>query len=407
MKEFKPIVDEVKLGPMTVRHRLPPKGGLATVVEARGGYTTFEPHSPPKIGDLKIGGYKRLYRVDISPFSVALKFDLPSRGDAWQFHASAVLTVSVSDPATVVRLRMVDASVVESLIMRELRKRSRGFDIVDIEKAEEKLNEYLHDQVFDEVGFKIRYGWITLGVDDSEIQYFQHDIRLQRDKERAAGREELERQQADFAAARNQQETEHRQRLDRLQAAHELMLERLRADSTLQLEREREQHRRTLERERIAIYQDAIRMDVPGLLLLRLATHPEDADAVIKILASQEREKLNVHLEFFRDMLHREEVVHAWQLEEPVLKMLRRLVEVFTLSSERAIGEGPEAPIAVERGAAIKVEASLIDPKDTGAEPGPGGTAGSEGDPGSEDGTRGEGGTESDGDSGNGAARGR
>jgi hypothetical protein len=365
MKEFKPIVDEVKLGPMTMRHRLPPKGGLATVLEARGGYSTFEPHDPPKIADLMTGSYKRLYRVDISPYSVALMFDLPSQGDAWQFHANAVLTVSVSDPATVVRLRMVDASVVESLIMRNLRQRSRRFDIADIEKAEEALNEYLHDQEFPEVGFKIKYGWITLGVDESEVQYRQQHVLLRRDKERAAGRDELERQQAEFAAARNRDEAGHRQELDRLHAEHEVELERMLTKSRLELESEREAHRRTLEKERIEIYQQAVQMDVPGLLVLRLATHPEDADTVINILASQERAKLDVHLQFFQAMLDKEDVVHAWQLEEPVLKMLRRLVEVFTLSRERAaIGEGPEPPVAVEQGVSIPVEATLIEPKD-------------------------------------------
>jgi hypothetical protein len=369
MKEFKPIVEEVKLGPMTVRHRLPPKGGLATVVEARDGYRKYEPHNPPKVGDLiAAGGYKRLYRVDVSPYSVALRFDLPSRGDAWQFHANAMLTVSVADPTTVVRLRMADASVVESLIMRELRKRSRAFDITDIEQAEEALNDYLQDQEFPEVGFKIKYGWISLGVDESEVKYRQQAGQLLRDKDRAAGRAELERQQAEFAAERNQYEAEHRQVLDRLHAEHEIQLEQLQNQSRLELERVREAHRRELEKQRIAVYKDAVQMDIPGLLVLRLATHPEDADTVIKILAAEERTKLDVHLEFFREMLAREEVVHAWQLEEPVLKMLRRLVEVFTLSNERAaVGPASEPPIVVERG--VAVEATLMDPKESDAQP--------------------------------------
>jgi hypothetical protein len=379
MKEFKPIVEEVKLGPMTVRHRLPPKGGLATVVEARDGYRKYDPHNPPKISDLiAAGGYKRLYRVDISPYSVALKFDLPSRGDAWQFHASAMLTVSVSDPATVVRLGMADASVVESLIMRELRKRSRSFDIAEIEQAEEALNDYLQDQEFKEVGFKIKYGWISLGVDESEVKYRQQAGQLRRDRERAEARDELERQQAAFAAARNEYEAEHQQKLDRLHTEHQAALERIQNQSRLALERVREEHRRQLEKERIAVYKEAVDMDIPGLLVLRLATHPEDADTVINILAAQEQRKLNVHVQFFQDMLAREEVVHAWQLEEPVLKMLRRLVEVFTLSSERtAVGSGSEPPIAVEQG--IPVEATLMEPKDDGEAAPPDGAEGRDG----------------------------
>ena len=351
MKEFKPIVEEVKLGPVSRRPRPTMRGGLATVLEGRDGYKTFQPHNPPTMADMIAGTYRRLYRVDLSPYSVTLQFDLPCRGDAWQFHANAVLTVSVFDPAAVVRLRMVDASVVESLIMRRLRQLSRGFDVAEVERAEEALNDYLQDQEFPEVGFGIKYGWVTLAVDESEVQYRRQDVLLRRDKERSAGQDELQRQQAEFAAARNRAEANHRQELEALQANHEAELERTRTESELRLQTERETHRRQLENERIAIYRQAIQMEVPDLLLLRLATHPEDSDTVINILARQEQAKLNIHLQFFESILNKEDVVHAWQLEDPVLKMLRRFVEAFT-------------PLARGQGDAIPVETPVIEPAD-------------------------------------------
>jgi hypothetical protein len=343
MKEFKPIVEEVKLGPVGMRRRPPIRGGLATVLEGREGYKTFEPHDPPTMADMIAGNHRRLYRVDLSPYSVALRFDVPCRGDAWHFHANAMLTVSVSDPAAVVRLRMVDASVVESLIMRRLRQLSRGFNVAEVEQAEEALNDYLQNQDFPEVGFRIKYGWVTLAVDESEVQYRRHDVLLRRDMERAAGQDELQRQQAEFAAARNRAEANHRRELEALQAHHEAELQRTRTESELKLQTEREAHRRQLENERIAIYRQAIQMDVPDLLLLRLATHPEDADTVVNILANQERAKLNIHLQFFESILNKEDVVHAWQLEEPVLKMLQRFVEVFT-----PLGRGQDTAIPVD-----------------------------------------------------------
>ena len=236
----------------------------------------------------RMGGYRHLYLVDVAEHPLELTCALPARDSAFVFNAHLAYTCWVSDPAEAVRKSVRDvAATVGPLLTHAMRRMTITFDAGDGGPAEERVNAVLAVPL-SEAGLAVRRCVATLTIDSDEAS----GVRAHR------------------------------------KTAMEL--------STREL--------------RFRKYEEFVRDGNAKLVALHLAEHPEDAGALLDMLAGRESEDSDRFIQTLRVLLSSGGGDEDFDIEEGRRRMLRGIFD-------RA---APDGSSASRRISASRVKGTLL-----------------------------------------------
>lgn len=235
-------------------------------------------------GEVRWGGIRTLYEVDVTEHQLEFRESFPCRDDIGGFQATVILSCVVTDPAAVVVRGISDvARVLIPRVTETLRQVCGQFSAEDYQQAEQVGRQAIYQR---EAGpghdraFRIRDISIVLALDESAAVYIherketaRNRVRQQDaarlDQEKARLEAELGRTrsqlEAELARTRDQMESE------RVKAAAQIEHERLRLETTRQqLEGRLADQQQELELARAAVRAKAEQQGANDLELQRL-----------------------------------------------------------------------------------------------------------------------------------------
>jgi len=164
---YEPICSEEPLNNWNPLQKLPkPEPGLALVfsgerqplvafTQGQGGLTRSE---------MFWGTYNLVYKVDLAEHPLEFTFEIPCKGDAYDFNAVVNFICSVREPIKIVERKVKDVNkFLQPLIGKALRDISRQYEIEEIADAENSMNSEVSRQVYHQ-GFNIRDLVIALAL---------------------------------------------------------------------------------------------------------------------------------------------------------------------------------------------------------------------------------------------------
>lgn len=323
-KTYDPIVQTTTLSRFRLSQPRPaPDSGRAIVLFREGSpLVTFWPKDRLTVGEARWGNYKTVHYVDVTDHTLEFQWDLPSRGDAFCFHASAILRCKVDDPALVVseNLRSV-AQVVEPTVRAEMRRITREFDVLEAAEAEIAITAAMAGLTFkDPIGVAVRLVDVELTLEDEAAEYKREADR----RARAAQREAEERARA---AAKLEEETN-------------LEVEGARAAARVT---EEQKLGEIAAKKREVDFVKGLMEDGAGLVALHVAKNPEEIPAIINMLQQHDLNKLQTFVGGLSKLID-ENAIEGHQLEkhgrafaDALLAMLER--------AQHALGSAPWAPV--------------------------------------------------------------
>lgn len=284
------------------------KPNIAVVYSDAFGRITYLGGRPLSWSEQVASKYRTRYEVDLSDYRRQASLEsspLPSRGDAYFFRCIVDVGFRVTDPAAVVRRHVTDgAMVVYNYLMDSFRPVTRRYDIADAEGAEDELNRIFQRPWELPEGITIYFCSTRLTPDATAQAYLRELETAQRDVTLGSARHGVDvaalrhnqelggiEQQGRFEsedrelAVRHRRAMENAERSLALDAAdhevnvaatrHAQVVNEMNQIARLQAER--------LERAALAGQPT----DLPGLLQLHLAKHPDDTRYAIDLLSSQ------------------------------------------------------------------------------------------------------------------------
>lgn len=288
-----------------------PRPGVALVVHRQGhDPLTIRPNDRMTMGEVTWGRDATIYEVDVSEQSFDFECKLPCRSDAFEFHATAHVAYVVNDPAIIVaNERIADGrALVERLLLRIMRAKSREFEVEESAKAEAAISKLALDTTHDPpTGLKVVRFAVELELEEDARTFIRKLKVLERNKEYELGQSELEKQ--------------------RLALSQEL------------------------EGMKLKFYGPLVRAGHWELLGLYLANNPEEVASVAKTLREQDAATLDKQLVFLKTLIDGD-AVEGFQMEEATQRLLRSLMESLDSDQYRraldagsrpeAIGNGPD-----------------------------------------------------------------
>jgi hypothetical protein len=241
-----------------------------------------------------------LYEIDMGLHHTTFDFELPSKGDTFDFTAHIAVEWRVADPVAVVRDNVLDVrDALRQVLLRQLSDVTRDFHVTDIIAADRAVAHVL--RTGDPGWF---YGLQT-----------RIDIRLA----------------ADAGAARyaaSLRDVEQRTEINRLEHERRRMKERFKKEVI---------------ESRMELYRVIIDSGNVEQCALQLARNPEDVDSIVRLLREdreQERRQVTDFITQLMDSGH----IDRWDVDDQV----RSALEWLKLSTERTVQTG-EAHIPQHR----------------------------------------------------------
>lgn len=290
--------------------RLVPEANTALVFY-RDGQTplVIEPgDQAPLRGQLMLGKYNWLYKVDKSEFSWSFECDnktLHSKTDGFYFQANMTISCSVVNPAAIVVRKVTDIrEVVQSLIIESMKVVSRKYENHKSSEAEEAICIYVKQEFYDEC-FKLNRFVLNLLPDPQIID----DIRGEKLEELA------------------ERKITRDSNIKRKSIEEETKLEKLLI----------EQDKAQLERLQFKMdfYNTALQSGSLMMLAMQLAKSPDDVLVVAQLISQQDQFAANNQLNLLKVMLE-EDAIEAAQLGEAGKRVVQRLIGL-TESSRPAL----------------------------------------------------------------------
>ncbi|MET8541090.1 hypothetical protein ABZW03_10595 [Kitasatospora sp. NPDC004799] len=126
-----------------IRNRPPVSADRALVfITAAGQTLSYLPNQQPTRGELVSKNFRALYEVETAYRHLTLQHRLPSRGDAFFFHAETDVTWRVLRPAVVVERGIRDVRILlEPRLLAVMRQETRRFDIEQSAAAEAAVQD--------------------------------------------------------------------------------------------------------------------------------------------------------------------------------------------------------------------------------------------------------------------------
>lgn len=300
---FNPIIGKAEISGLRLFQPRPkPEPGIALVFDKEGQPLLTLWHGDRlTAGEVRWGGYKTVYRVDVTEHTFDFNCKLPCRGDAFDFLAEVRVTYDVSDPAVIVKRNITDArTVLKSSILETMRRVSRKYQVDESDEAENAIIKAIKNEDYD-IGFKIKRFVAELSLEQEERDY----IRKQRDIKRS---EDLEGQTI----------------------KKKIKLTKMKMD----------------------FYSPLIEKGEWQMLVLQLSQNPEDVPAVKQIMEtmSQQRQtETQRQLEILQVML-KSGALEGYQLEETGKRVLQSLITGLGPQPESKALEKPKEHKALPKG---------------------------------------------------------
>jgi hypothetical protein len=234
-----------------------------------------DPQSPrlrrmPGLRERVRRSYQR-YVIDTAPHSAALSFTVPTQEEAFFFKVWAILTWQVQDVDAYVRSGLGNVKpIIWGAVDQPLRVISRRHPMEHAGDAEEEMTVYLERKLGD-IDYGLRVSLISLNVrlDESAARYLAARVETRQARMLAEDENELRVLRGQHAASDARQRGE----LESAQLAHAAEIERLRNQQELELKQQR-----------LEFYRSALRGDNVDMVIMHLVEHPQDVQAVIKML---------------------------------------------------------------------------------------------------------------------------
>lgn len=300
------------------QQRPAPEPGKAIVLFREGEpLITIWPDKRLTAGEARWGRFKTIHIVDVTDHRLQFKWELPSSGDAFKFHADVIVDCTVADPAVVVKRNVRNVGeVVGSLIQQRMRKVTRGYDVKDSAAAEEALSGAVADLASEHPnGLEIKSVYVELSLDEEAAHWKKELERIDRERKRIAQEKDLKIDQAQADA-----DVKHKEETGNI-AIKELQVQFFRK-----------------------VIEDRV-----GLVALHAAQRPQDIPAIITMIREHDLGKLDRYINALR-LLIENDALEGHHLEGYALEYVNALK--VALESERtSIGSSEPAdalPDAVE-----------------------------------------------------------
>lgn len=280
-----------------------PRPGSALVLfQAGQPLVTIKPGQKMTLGEMRFGGYKTAYEVDLREKSFNFTCCLPSQNAAYEFQAEVRASYCVDDPAAVVENRVENpAETLRPLMTQTLRNKSREYPIEAVHQAEPGLTSTLKQANYGR-GLKITEAVVTLKLDQSARDYVRKldDMQRQRDIKL--------------------KEIRHQKELQREQA---------------ELEQQTEEQRQELLQQRLNFYTPHIQRGEWQMLGLLLANNPQDVGAVAQMVRDQRQQDFENFLRAIQAMLD-QDVLESFELEPAKQQVLKGFLQSLSSQTEGA-----------------------------------------------------------------------
>ncbi len=304
---YNPILGREEISGLRLFQPRPkPEPGIALVLFKEGQpLVTLRLGDRLTAGEVRWGGYKTVYKIDVTEHSFHFNCNLPCSSDAFDFLAEAKVTYAVDDPAMIVKNNTTDArSVLEPLITDTMRSISRDYDVEQSAAAERAIIDAVKNEAYD-VGFNLNRFVVKLRLEDDARTHIRSLKQIDRDKER-------EKKAAELTLQRDQ----------------------------LELERQKM---------KLAFYGPLIEKGQWQLLALQLSNNPEDVATVADMLRQQRQGEADRQLAALKIMLQ-EGALEGFQLEDAGKRVLQRFIDSFGSDLGTKAIAAPEERKALPKG---------------------------------------------------------
>jgi len=236
---------------------------------------------PPAIRQRLRQPYWR-YEVDTAHHWTSLSLGLPAREEAFSFKVWVSLTWRVHDPVAIARTGIRDVKpIIWGFLDQQLRGISRQYSIEQAGLAEENMADFLERKLGDiDYGLRLALVSVNVRLDEAAEKYLATRVESRRAETLAEDDHNLETLRGKYAA----EQARHVGDLEREQLAHAKQIAEMRADQERTLAQMAADHDLSLKQQRVDFYRSALRGGGYDVLVLHLIEHPQDVQAVIRML---------------------------------------------------------------------------------------------------------------------------
>lgn len=325
---YNPIISKEELSRWDLLNKIPvPDANTALVFVGNGQptVTITEGQKGLTRGEIIWGKYSLVYKIDLSDFSIAFGCKLPCATDAFDFQADVHFICSVREPEMIVRRNITNIySVLQPLIIDEMRRISRRYEVEQSGLAEQEISGQLKTQIYAE-GFNFKNLHVSLFLEEEARERIRRKKRLLEEHELAKMRLE---QETEIQTQRNKQE---RQEV-KSSLLDEMEIQMLRQNLEKQRKQfEEEQARRQelfqleMMKQKADFYSSMLQAGQWEMLALQLAQNPQDVHLIVERLNQQKQSEREHQMKMLKILIDTD-AVEGWQLSEIGKRALQELV---------------------------------------------------------------------------------
>ncbi|UKP00517.1 hypothetical protein [Nostoc sp. UHCC 0870] len=325
---YNPIISKEELLRWDILNKIPvPDANTALVFVGNGQptITITEGQKGLTRGEIVWGKYSLVYKVDLSDFPIGFECKLPCATDAFDFQAEVKFTCSVREPEMIIRRNVTNiSSVLQHLIIDEMRRISRRYEVEESGAAEQEISNNLRAKIHHE-GFNLKTLYVTLSLEEEARE------RIRR-KKRLSEEHELEKirlqQEAELQTKRNKQERQEVKAglLDEMEI--QMLKQNLaKQQKIFEEEQARRQELFQLEimKQRTEFYSTMLQAGQWQMLALQLAQNPQDVPLILESLNQQKLLEREHQIKMLKILIDTD-AVEGWQLSEVGKRALQELV---------------------------------------------------------------------------------
>jgi hypothetical protein len=294
---------------------------------------------PPALRERLRRPYWR-YDVDTAHHWTSLSLALPAQEEAFAFKVWVSLTWKVHDPVVVARTGIQDVKpIIWGFLDQQLRGISRRYSIEQAGLAEEEMADFLERKLGD-IAYGLRLALVSVNtrLDEAAERYL-----VTRAESRRA--EALAKDDHDLETLRRRYAAEQARRLgdlEREQVTHATRIAEMRADHDRALARMAADHDLALKQQRVDFYQSALRGGGYDVLVLHLIEHPQDVQAVLRMLHEGRKDEYDRARDVVKNLIENNlmNAADAESMREHAIDRLRTAFDIatptMTLTKERS-----------------------------------------------------------------------
>ena len=304
-----------------------PKAGPheALVLTGKGGTVTLLPDQSVTPGEAFMAQHDTLFRVDMGVHDITITFPSPAQGGDVSFSVTFSTGYRVSDPAAVVRRKLLDPT---SFLTRAFEERisqiTAEFDIEKGAEAAKAIRKAMKTKEFmSGLPFVLEQPHVKVDLDAAAKKYLSQK------------REQI--RQADLTRSSTSQTIAEAEK-SKLEQEYEMQKRKQEAKFQMELEKQRVEMELAVQKMRLEVYKPMIEGGMWALLMQQLAQNPDDIGKVTDVIITMHGRKVEA------DLLRLKTLIDGDVIDDAQIKRVTDSLIQSLEANTMLTGRPPQAP---------------------------------------------------------------